>query len=461
MLDVNVKTLFLFLILGNLFIITFFLIYIRLYHSRIRKLNKYVLARSLQTVAWLIYFLQVRNLEPAAMSIGNTFLAVGVALEIYTLLTATQTFVKKKFTTLLIIGLIFSILYAIASNNINQRVIVASFFWFLFYAYVWIDFSLRNPRSKLQKAAGWLGFILSILFLNRAIHTFLLKIDLILHSPEYYNVLPGLGLFIVSIAWPLIFILLHKEQDELEILKKDDQIKRKNKQLKKLNVAKDRFFRIISHDLRAPISSMISFLDLIDEEIKNQDFSKIGYYNSLVSQSAKQSFALVDNLLNWSYLESGENKVETQPINLQELVNHIFLLFQLRLQEKDLQFINKIPSDFSLSTDQLMLETVLRNLISNAIKFTSSKGTITLDASKNHEKIRIEVQDTGIGISPENIDDLFKLETNYSSEGTNKEKGTGLGLVLCNDFVKRNKGNLEVKSEVGKGSVFSIHLPVI
>ncbi|MGQ8335755.1 sensor histidine kinase [Sunxiuqinia sp. A32] len=461
MLDVNVKTLFLFLILGNLFIITFFLIYIRLYHSRIRKLNKYVFARSLQTVAWLIFFLQVSDLNPVVMSIGNTFLAVGVALEIYTLLTSTQNFVKLKFTSLLIIGLAYSALYAIVSTNINQRVIIASFFWFLFYGYVWIDFSLRNPRSKLQKIAGWISFMIAILFFNRSLQTYLLKVDLILHSPEYYNVLSGMGLFIVSIAWPLIFILLHKEQDELEILQKDDQIKRKNKQLKKMNVAKDRFFRIISHDLRTPISSMISFLDLIDEDIKSQDFTKIGYYNSLVSQSAKESFDLLDNLLQWSYVQSGKNKVEYKSIVLKELTDHIGLLFQLRLKEKKIQLINKIRANFLITMDRLMLETVLRNLISNAIKFTNPNGTITINAVKKHDKIKIEVLDTGIGISPENIDNLFKLESNYSTEGTSKEKGTGFGLVLCNEFVKKNKGSIEVKSEVGKGSVFSILLPVI
>lgn len=457
--DIDLKTLFVLLVAGNLFIILFFIIYIRLYHSRIQKLNKYAVARFLQSITWLTYALNYRNLDPLTMGISMIPLAFGVALEAYCLLTANQNFTKQRFIFLFSVALVFSVSYLLVCNTPMYRVIVASSFLSFFYFYIWVNFSLDKFRTKMQRVSGWLGFVTGALFISRALNTILLKVDLVIYSQLYFNVLAGLGLFIITFSWPLIFLFINKEFDAATIITKDKQILKTNRQLQRMNLAKDRFFSIISHDLRSPISSIVGILDLTEDEIKNRNYKNLSNLNLMAHQAAKESFDLLDNLLQWSLLQSGKNSISLKTINLENMIDHITKLLHISLDKKAISFQKTIVKNLSIIADKSMLEMTIRNLISNAIKFTPQNGLITLNAFQNKDKIRIEIQDTGIGISSENIKKLFKIESNYSSEGTNKEKGTGLGLVLCKEFIERNRGTIEVKSEIGKGSIFSIILP--
>lgn len=459
MLEIDLKTLFILLVAGNLFIILFFLIYIRLYHSRIHKLNQYALARFLQSITLVTYALNFRNLDPLTMGISMIPFAFGVALEVYCLVTANQNFTKRRFIYLFLIALVFSVSYMLTVNIPMYRVIVASSFLGFLYFYTWVEFSLHKARTKMQRVSGWLGFIMGVLFLSRGLNTIFLKVDLMIYSQLYFNVLATLGLFIITFSWPLIFLFINKEYDAATILAKDKQISRTNRQLQRMNLAKDRFFSIISHDLRSPMSSIIGILDLTEDELKSQNYSNLSNLNTMAQEAAKESFDLLDNLLQWSLLQSGKNTASFQSINLENMLDHITKLLQINLDKKTISFHKKIMAGLSIIADKSMLEMTIRNLISNAIKFTPQNGSITLNAFQNKNKIRIEIQDTGIGISSENIKKLFKIESNYSLEGTNKEKGTGLGLVLCKEFIERNHGRIEVKSEIGKGSIFSIILP--
>lgn len=459
MLAIDLKTLFIILITGNLFIILFFLLYIRLYRSRIQKLNKYAVARFLQSLTWLTYALNYRNLDPLTMGISTVPLAFGVALEVYCLVTANQKFIQQKLIFLFSVAFAYSVIYVLFVNTPMYRVIVASSFLSFFYFYIWVNFSLNKSRTKMQRVSGWLGFITGALFLIRALNTIFLKVDLVIYSQLYFNVLAGLGLFIITFSWPLIFLFLNKEYDASIIFTKDKELLRTNRQLKRMNLAKDRFFSIISHDLRSPMSSIVSILDLAEDEIESRNYTNLSELNSMANQAAKESFDLLDNLLQWSLLQSGKNIASLQSINLENMIDHITKLLQINLDKKTISFHKKIMDGLSIIADKSMLEMTIRNLISNAIKFTPQNGSITLNAFQNKDKIKIEIQDTGIGISSENIKKLFKIESNYSSEGTNNEKGTGLELVLCKEFIERNHGRIEVKSEIGKGSIFSIILP--
>lgn len=461
MLAIDLKTLFLFLIIGNTFTIIFFFIYIFFYYSRVQKLNEYVIARVLQSITWVAYYLNYRDLDSITMGVTMIPLAFGVALEIYCLLTANQQFVKKKFLSLFSIATIFSIFYFWASDNVSLRVVIASSFLSIFYGYTWIDFSIRKNRSKMQRAAGWIGFLVSALFLNRAIHTLSLKIDLVVHSQLYFNVLAGIGLIIICFAWPLIFLLLNNEYDKRIILEKDTLLSEKNEQLEKYNTAKDKLFRILSHDLRSPLSSMISFLDLVMYEIKEENYANIEYYAKMISQSAQEGYELLDNLLNWTVLQSGKEIVTPQKIDIEKLTDHIISLFQISLETKKIQIIKNIEPELCVFADRLMIETVVRNLISNAIKFSHNNGSIKISAYKEENNVIIEIKDTGIGINHENIKKMFDIKRSFSSEGTNHEKGTGLGLILCKEFIEKNNGTIEVSSEIGKGSAFKIILPDI
>ncbi len=457
--EINLTTLFLFLVIGNIFTIIFFILYIYFYSSRVKKLKGYVIARFLQTITWTSYFLQIRDLDSITMSVTMVPLAFGLALEVYTLITATGDFKPKKFYTLIVAAFSHSIIYFFVAENIIIRVVIASLFMSFYFGYTWYDFSLHRNKTKMQHAAGWIGFILLLLFMIRAIFTYLFQIDLEVHSGLYFNVLAGIGLMIITFAWPQIYLLLHKEHDKRIILSSEKRLKESNRQLEMYNASNEKLIRIISHDLRTPLSSMISLLDLMMIDIKEKNYSNLGKFVNILSQSAQEEYYLLNNLLQWYSMQSGRSKFNSVKINLDRIMQHATCILKSNIEQKSIHLITNIQKDITFFTDQIMLETIFRNLISNAIKFSYENGTITVNAYQSNENIKIEIQDEGIGISQENINKIFNTNNNYTTSGTKLEKGTGLGLVLCNELIKKNKGTLEIKSEVGKGSTFVVTLP--
>ena len=176
--------------------------------------------------------------------------------------------------------------------------------------------------------------------------------------------------------------------------------------------------------------------------------------------SAKSLFTLLENLLQWSRLQSGQIEFEISSVKLEKISIRIFELFRDLAQNKNISIINKIDNALVINTDSNILETVLRNLISNAIKFTNPGGEIHLYSTiyKNH--IEFTVKDNGVGMHEEDVEKLFRIDTQYTTEGTNKEKGTGLGLVICKEFIENGGGTIKVISKFGKGSEFSFTLPL-
>ncbi|MDD4921718.1 MAG: PAS domain S-box protein [Bacteroidales bacterium] len=229
--------------------------------------------------------------------------------------------------------------------------------------------------------------------------------------------------------------------------------------LLELNATKDKFFSIIAHDLKNPFSSILGFSNLIEEDCKVSMYENVLEYNSYVLQSAKSGYELLVNLLDWSRLQNGKMKFNPENFNLFASVRMLAISFQASLNEKELDFQILFPPELRITADRLMVETILRNLISNAIKFTPNKGKISVNADQSGGKTDISVSDTGVGISPDRVDKLFKIEENTSTAGTRHETGTGLGLVLCKDFVKQHHGTICIVSELNKGTTFTVSLP--
>ncbi|MBI3218242.1 MAG: tetratricopeptide repeat-containing sensor histidine kinase [Bacteroidetes bacterium] len=233
----------------------------------------------------------------------------------------------------------------------------------------------------------------------------------------------------------------------------------KNEELRKLNQTKDRFFAIVGHDLRGPITSFSGINDLLNWHISKNDLEKVKAFGSKITQSARQLDTLLNNLLSWAMSQTDAVPYRPEPIQLRQLTQECFGFFQHSLELKQIQFSDRTTDDLFVFADKNALSTVLRNLLSNAIKFTPLNGAITLDARLAGDFVWMDVRDTGVGVPQEKMATLFALSENKTTSGTSGEKGTGLGLMLCAEYVALNKGTINVNSEVGKGTVFSFSTP--
>jgi PAS domain S-box-containing protein len=242
--------------------------------------------------------------------------------------------------------------------------------------------------------------------------------------------------------------------DITEIKEKESKLQQYSVKLEELNATKDKFFSIVSHDLKNPFNAIMGFAALAIEKLKNKEYEKVGRYCELIYQNTKHSDNLLKNLLQWSRLQREKTDFTAEQMNLQHIVNNIAGLHKANYQEKNIQLHIHIPGNLFVNTDSFMLETTIRNLLSNAIKYTHKGGRVEILAVQENDKTRISVKDNGVGIKQEHKGKLFRIESSYSTPGTGNEKGTGLGLILCKEFVEKLGGNIWVESQEGKGTTF-------
>ncbi|WP_339736318.1 tetratricopeptide repeat-containing sensor histidine kinase [uncultured Sunxiuqinia sp.] len=229
--------------------------------------------------------------------------------------------------------------------------------------------------------------------------------------------------------------------------------------LTELNEQKDRMFTLISHDLRGPIGSVKSIFDLIKQE-NIQDPKELRVIIDESSDIVDNSYNLLENLLNWVRSQTGRLKVNPEPISIAEVVDQTLKLFAVPIRNKKLQIITQIREEHIVFADREMIKSVVRNLISNATKFTFPEGEIKISTEQSAKRVQLIVKDSGTGMNPETISQILDNKNTISQSGTENEKGTGIGLRLCLDFIERNMGRLEIKSKPGKGASFRVSLPV-
>ena len=253
--------------------------------------------------------------------------------------------------------------------------------------------------------------------------------------------------------------LLQEKNRELEAANK--KLVESEHNLKDLNATKDKFFSIIGHDLRNPLNALIGFSELI--AANSREFSKedIHRYSVIINESAKNIHQLIENLLNWSRAQTGNIDFSPAHIPLSDFVSEIHKVLKINADNKNIRIDIDIPETIKVFADKNLLSTILRNLISNAVKFTTEGGKVFITAEEDNGKILVSVTDTGIGMNQEQVDLLFTLGTSKSTPGTTKEQGTGLGLILCKEFIEMHDGEIWAESEQGKGSTFKFTIPDI
>ena len=247
----------------------------------------------------------------------------------------------------------------------------------------------------------------------------------------------------------------------IERKKAEEEISFKNEQLQLINAEKDKFFSIIAHDLRGPLSAFVDATQILTEEIQNMDLEEIKDITMSMKTSASNIYGLLENLLEWSRLRRGAMDFVPENLNLKKKIEASIDVLSESARKKGIGLTISVPGELEIRADIHMFDTIIRNLISNAIKFTISGGKVIVTANYNGDHyIVVKINDSGIGMAPELRNKLFQIDEKTSRPGTEGETSTGLGLLLCKEFIEKHGGKIWVESSVGQGSTFSFSLPL-
>jgi signal transduction histidine kinase len=260
-------------------------------------------------------------------------------------------------------------------------------------------------------------------------------------------------------------VLLEERQMEIEsqkeeLISQQEILVNMNNELDSLNVSKDKFFSIIAHDLKNPFSTIIGFSEILKEDIRSGDLAEIEESVTMINTSAVQTFRLLENLLEWAKAQRGKLTFNPEQLDLKALLEEEIKILSDMAKPKNIALECSIPENLKIVADQNMIKTIIRNLISNAIKFTHRNGKVEVMVKAENQYVNISVADTGIGMTKEIISKLFRIDSDLSTPGTENERGTGLGLFLCKEFVEKHGGKIWAESEEGKGSTLKFLIPL-
>lgn len=271
-------------------------------------------------------------------------------------------------------------------------------------------------------------------------------------------------LFIIAII-SVVFYYYNKRMatvliEKRKMLEKAHQeLLKSERELKKINDTKNKIFSILAHDLINPFNALLGFASLLDEESQYLNKAEIKQYSSIIHKTASSLHHLLENLLQWSRSQTGKIITKKEFIDLNSVVKEVLDLVVINAEAKSILINTTLSEPCVAYVDKNLLVSALGNIVQNAIKFSSEKNEINILTNCTKKKAIIEVADKGIGISLEDQKKLFRTDTHFSTRGTSNEQGTGLGLIIANDFVKLNNGKLNMKSQLGKGSIFTISIP--
>jgi len=244
-----------------------------------------------------------------------------------------------------------------------------------------------------------------------------------------------------------------------EIQAQSEELSRQKNHLSQLNRTKDKLFSIISHDIRSPLNTLKGFSYLLSEEIETMNQAERRQMSMHINKAVDNLNQLLDNLLNWSLMQTGNKKQEFERVDINDVIMQNIDLYEATAREKNIRLVNQSEEEVYAQADFQSVNTIIRNLLSNSIKFSYPDSSIYISARKMKETVEVAVMDQGIGMSDEVINKLFTIDKKASQKGTQNESGSGFGLTLCHELVRQNKGSFDVSSKLNEGSTFSIKLP--
>jgi signal transduction histidine kinase len=321
------------------------------------------------------------------------------------------------------------------------------------YEFKYLTFNLiKDNKVTLQLLKSFLPIVVFVVILQ----------GFLISNFTFHKNNPALSVAIILfIVVVIMIILVFRISASIgsRLLRAEIALKENEKQLLQLNVDKDRFISILSHDLINPFNNLLGLSEILKEDCKKLSPDEIEVMADSINKSAQKTFNLLEDILIWGRTQQGNIPFNPQKLSFSEICNYITDLFDSVANKKMITIRCITPDNINVFADINMIKTIVRNLVSNALKFTNNGGTITIKAEKNSEHIVVSVSDNGIGISSEDLPKLFDISQVLSTKGTEDEAGTGLGLLICKEFVEKHKGTIMVESSMGKGSTFKFSLP--
>ncbi|PXY46735.1 sensor histidine kinase [Flavobacterium hydrophilum] len=447
---VDPKTIFLLYFWGNFFTCILIFSYSFSYATiDNRKILKWFgLGKLLLTIAWILIILRNIIDDFISINIANSLVFCACCYETIAMLSVLKINPKKSYRLQIGITIVAILVFNIGTllgSTINTRVLIASIALFAIFLPPIIHYFNEKGQNFFRTfyVVCYIGF--EILIVIRAIYRYMDPQNLFFS----YNTLDSfysIGLFLLSLVGIVGFLLLVKEKQDQKIQKLLDD--------------KNQFFSIISHDLRGPLGSAVSLSELLAEDIEKHSREEIRDISEMLYQSNKNSYKLLENLLEWSRVQTGMITFSPKKILLNVLIEENIDLNKNTALSKNIDLLFEPADLIEVEADKNMIDTVLRNLLSNAIKFTGKNGKIEVKLLKKDQNAEISVIDNGIGIPDGIKEKLFKINRKVIQRGTENETGSGLGLLLCTEFISIHQGEICVESKYGIGSTFKIILPL-
>ena len=253
--------------------------------------------------------------------------------------------------------------------------------------------------------------------------------------------------------------LLARVNNQISLAHARREIIKQTEEIKKINQTKDRLYSVIAHDIKSPFSNISMLISTLAEGYLQPGSEEYEEILQSINSSTQETYALLENLLQWTRSQTGTLERSPEPLSLEEIIAKATRFLGPHAKKKDISLTYDVPADLTIEADRNMMQSVFQNLINNALKFTNEGGQVTVTGKKQGDKVTVEVQDNGIGIAEENLKKLFDDKGQFTTRGTGDEKGSGLGLILVSDFVEKNYGTIDVKSKEGEGTSFIVTMP--
>ncbi|MFP4556893.1 MAG: tetratricopeptide repeat protein [Bacteroidales bacterium] len=273
------------------------------------------------------------------------------------------------------------------------------------------------------------------------------------------NFFATVSIFIMVLAIGSIYGYIIIRKKNINLNETNEKLAKSEDELKKIVQTKDKLFSIIAHDLRSPFTALVGLTEVLAKQAKDLNPTEVSEYGNLIHESSGKLLNLIENLLQWSRSQTGRLKISPKKMHLNDVVRDVLSTLHIQADSKKIKIQSFIADDIDIIADYDSITAVFRNLVSNAIKFTEPEGSIRLEAKTSDDNVIINISDSGVGISQENLAKLFRIKDSFSTKGTSNEAGTGLGLIVCKEFVEKNNGRIKAKSKLGEGTTFTVTLP--
>ncbi len=430
----------------------------------------YIISKIFQALSVAVVLLPGYPENTTLIILHNLFYFTGFGGEIYVIISINTTRRRMHNSLLLImigVASLFNVLNVLTHSDSIYRIFFIGLFSFFQNVYFGIAMIKQPETGRMRRITGFVSFVFAIPWALRTYSILIQNTSTDLLHDNLFQTLAYIGNILFFTILPMLYLFIFKEKDQQKlkeqnyrIIAQNNEILKVNKELEDLNATKDEFFRIIGHDLKGPIGQMAQLVELFEKKYKDLTDQKLLNIVSLLKESSVISYKLLENLLDWARTQTGQISFLPTPVLLSTMITENIELIQHQAEAKKITIQFNSGYEGELLADRNMIDTVLRTLLSNAVKFSHKDGQIEVSSYLEKDKVFVSVKDNGVGMNPENTSKLFKIGSGYSTQGTNKEAGTGIGLILCKEFIDKHQGEIWVESEENVGSCFYFSIPL-